>query len=214
MESLGLSGTYFSDQVAPEKHPKSKSKDELEDFCAFLGFKSEMCSTKNTNDTQCRDLLKIDVEKEMKDALKASASNTKISLNQKRKANKAAREKEKGKEWFNLPATEMTEEVKNDLKILQMRSALDPKHFYKKNDLKVLPRYFQVGKYLDSPLDYHQEKHLKKNKSKTIVEDLLKDAEFQKKIKRKYNEIAAKEKPYFRHRKNHDRKRGNERKKK
>lgn len=43
-----------------------------------------------------------------------------------------------------MPAPEVTEEVKNDLKILQMRAALDPKRFYKKNDLKVLPKYFQV----------------------------------------------------------------------
>lgn len=43
-----------------------------------------------------------------------------------------------------MPATEVTEEIQNDLKILQMRSVLDPKHFYKKNDLKVLPKYFQV----------------------------------------------------------------------
>lgn len=26
-----------------------------------------------------------------------------------------------------------------------MRSVLDPKHFYKKNDLDVLPKYFQVN---------------------------------------------------------------------
>lgn len=38
----------------------------------------------------------------------------------------------------------MTDEIKNDLAVLQMRSVLDPKHFYKKNDLKVPPKYFQV----------------------------------------------------------------------
>jgi Fcf2 pre-rRNA processing len=43
-----------------------------------------------------------------------------------------------------MPATEITEEVKRDLEVLQMRSVLDPKTFYKKNDLKVLPKYFQV----------------------------------------------------------------------
>jgi len=43
-----------------------------------------------------------------------------------------------------MPATELTDELKNDLEVLQMRSVLDPKHFYKKNDLKVLPKYFQV----------------------------------------------------------------------
>lgn len=55
------------------------------------------------------------------------------------------REKTKGKKWYGLPATEVTNEIKNDLEVLRMRSALDPKRFYKKNDLKVLPKYFQVS---------------------------------------------------------------------
>lgn len=56
---------------------------------------------------------------------------------------KKERERTK-KNWYGLPATEVTEELKQDLEVLQMRSVLDPKHFYKKNDLKVLPKYFQV----------------------------------------------------------------------
>lgn len=43
-----------------------------------------------------------------------------------------------------MKAPEMTEELKNDLKALQMRAAIDPKRFYKKNDRKGLPKYFQV----------------------------------------------------------------------
>lgn len=57
-------------------------------------------------------------------------------------------EKTKGDKWFNLPAPEMTEEKQRDLEIIQMRSILNPKQFYKKNDLKVLPKYFQVIKCL------------------------------------------------------------------
>lgn len=56
----------------------------------------------------------------------------------------AERDKTKGKDWYNLPATEVTEEIKNDLEVLRMRSALNPKHVYKKNDMKVIPKYFQV----------------------------------------------------------------------
>ena len=44
-----------------------------------------------------------------------------------------------------MKAPEMTEELKNDLNILQMRSALDPKHFYKRSEMKALPKYFEVG---------------------------------------------------------------------
>jgi len=55
------------------------------------------------------------------------------------------REKTKGDKWFNMPATEIPEERKHDLEVLRMRKALDPKRFYKANDLKTAPKYFQVG---------------------------------------------------------------------
>jgi len=44
-----------------------------------------------------------------------------------------------------MKAPEMTEELKNDLQILQMRSALDPKHFYKRSEMKTLPKYFEAS---------------------------------------------------------------------
>lgn len=43
-----------------------------------------------------------------------------------------------------MAAPEMTEEKKNDLMVLHMRKALDPKRFYKNNDTLSLPKYFQV----------------------------------------------------------------------
>lgn len=43
-----------------------------------------------------------------------------------------------------MPAPEMTTELKNDLKLLRMRNALDPSQHYKASDWKKLPRYFQV----------------------------------------------------------------------
>ncbi|GAB6031457.1 hypothetical protein CHUAL_009226 [Chamberlinius hualienensis] len=110
------------------------------------------------------------------------------SLRQKKKAKRIEREKTKGSRWFNLPKGEMTEEVKDDLSILQMRSTLDPKHFYKSNDLKVLPKYFQVGTVLDSPLDRYQSIP-KRQRKRTLVEELLADAEFKRYNKIKYSEI-------------------------
>ena len=54
------------------------------------------------------------------------------------------KDKSAGKNWFDMPAPEMTEELKRDLNILQMRNVLDPKRHYKKNNSKKLPKYFQV----------------------------------------------------------------------
>lgn len=46
--------------------------------------------------------------------------------------------------WFNLPRTQMTPEIEQDLKIIKMRNVLDRTRHYKKNDSQELPKYFQV----------------------------------------------------------------------
>ncbi len=63
----------------------------------------------------------------------------------------AERERTAGDGWFNLPATPITPELRSDLKVLRMRSAIDPQRHYKKADSKELPKFFQVQNYsLDS----------------------------------------------------------------
>jgi len=57
----------------------------------------------------------------------------------------AARQQSAGPKWFNLPATEITPEIEQDLKLLKLRNVLDRKRHYKKNDSKALPKYFQVS---------------------------------------------------------------------
>lgn len=54
------------------------------------------------------------------------------------------RAKSAGRNWFDMPAPEMTQELQRDLNILRMRHVLDPKRHYKKNSSKKLPKYFQV----------------------------------------------------------------------
>lgn len=90
-----------------------------------------------------------------------------------------------------MPATEVTEELRQDMEIIQMRSVLNPTHFYKKNDLKTLPKYFQVGTVLPSPLDKHRDRGERVSKKKSLVDELLEDAEFQRFNKRKYQEVMA-----------------------
>nr|CAG4645896.1 EOG090X0GO7 [Lynceus sp. MCZ IZ 141354] len=113
------------------------------------------------------------------------------SVRREKAQRKTDREKSKGKNWYDLPATELTEEKQRDLEILQMRSVLNPKQFYKKNDLKVLPKYFQIGKVLDSPADFYHSRVPIKERKKTLVEELMADAEFQQYNKRKYADIIT-----------------------
>jgi len=113
----------------------------------------------------------------------------KIGKRKLKKIKKKEREKTKGDAWFNLPALEMTEERKKDLELLQMRGALDPKHFYKKNDWKALPKYYQIGTVVDSPTNFYTDRIPTKERKGTLVDELLADAEFKKYNKRKYTEI-------------------------
>ncbi|KAF3422281.1 hypothetical protein E2986_09487 [Frieseomelitta varia] len=108
--------------------------------------------------------------------------------------NRKERAKTKGKDWYNLPAPELTPEVRHDLQIIRMRSVLDPKRFYKKNDLKTIPKYFQIGKVMDSHLDYYSGRLTKKERKNTIVDELMADAQFSKYNKRKYKEIIDEKK--------------------
>ncbi|KAL6264191.1 hypothetical protein P5V15_004272 [Pogonomyrmex californicus] len=91
--------------------------------------------------------------------------------------------------WFNMRAPEITPEIKHNLEVIRMRSTLDPKHFYKKNDMEALPKYFHVGKVIDSPIDFYSSRLTKKEHKKTIIDELMADAAFTKYNKRKYKEI-------------------------
>lgn len=107
------------------------------------------------------------------------------------------REKRKqgtGTGWFNMRAPQITPEIKHNLEVLRMRSALDPKHFYKKNDMTTLPKHFHIGKVIDSPMYFYSSRLTKKECKKTIVDELMADANFKKYNKRKYKEIVEEKK--------------------
>ncbi|XP_073821879.1 uncharacterized protein [Musca autumnalis] len=184
----------MSDEAArKKKEPKPKLKKMLDidhsDFNEFTGKRDES------------QIFKTDVQKELNKSdmvpnLEQLKELPSISEKKQRILNRIERSKTKGKKWFNMPATELTEEIQNDLKILQMRSVLDPKHFYKKNDLKVLPKYFQIGTVQHSALDYYSERDVRKNKKHTLVDELLADTEAQKYIKRKNKEIVMMKQKY------------------
>ncbi|CAH4035076.1 unnamed protein product [Pieris brassicae] len=138
----------------------------------------------------------VDVDKEMKNSVLKPGIEKELALPQYnisdkklRKLRKEERMKTKGPGWFDMSAPEITPELESDLKLLKMRSVLDPKRFYKKNDMQVLPKYFQVGQIMDSALDHVNERLTKKQRKRTMVDELLADAELQKYNKKKYKEI-------------------------
>jgi len=55
-----------------------------------------------------------------------------------------------GSDWYNLPKTNLTPELKRDLQLLRMRSVLDPKRHYKKEGSKPqIPEFSQVGTIIE-----------------------------------------------------------------
>lgn len=95
-----------------------------------------------------------------------------------------------GPGWFDMKAGEMTEEAKRDLRVLQMRNALDKKHFYKKTE--PVSKFFQIGTVLDSATDFYSSRIPKKQREATVFDTLIKDTEKLKYLKKKFLEIQTK----------------------
>ncbi|XP_004689579.1 PREDICTED: deoxynucleotidyltransferase terminal-interacting protein 2 [Condylura cristata] len=110
---------------------------------------------------------------------------------QLQKKRRKERQKTAGDGWFGMKAPELTDELKNDLKALKMRASMDPKRFYKKNDRDGFPKYFQIGTIVDNPADFYHSRIPKKQRKRTIVDELLADSEFRRYNRRKYSEIMA-----------------------
>ncbi|XP_027352616.1 rRNA-processing protein fcf2-like [Abrus precatorius] len=123
-----------------------------------------------------------------------------VPPNDPRKLNKLLRKQVKdtaGKNWFNMPAQTVTPELEKDLKLLKLRAALDPKRHYKKGDSKskTLPKYFQVGTVVDSPLDFFSGRLTKKERKATLADELLSDQNLAAYRKRKVQEIEEQNRP-------------------
>jgi len=119
-----------------------------------------------------------------------------VSKAEMKRRRKAEKEKTKGRGWFDLPATELTEERRRDLEVMQLRDVLDPKRRYRSDDRTVLPKYFQVGTVIEHAADFYSSRVPRKERKQTIVDELLADAEFQKRSKRKYAEIVQQKTRY------------------
>ena len=59
-----------------------------------------------------------------------------------KKQRQKEREATAGKGWGYMSKQELTEEVKRDLRTIQLRNLIYPNKFYKSNDSKKLPQYF------------------------------------------------------------------------
>ena len=104
-------------------------------------------------------------------------------------------EKEKaraGDQWFNLPRTDLTPELKRDLQLLRMRSVLDPKRHYKKDNANgQAPGFSQVGTLIEGPTEYFSARIPYTERKRTLLEEVLVGEASTGRFKRKYNNVQA-----------------------
>ncbi|KAJ1666313.1 rrna-processing protein fcf2 [Coemansia sp. RSA 1813] len=100
-----------------------------------------------------------------------------------------------GKRWFGMKAPVMTQELKNDLRVLQLRNVLDPKQFYKKGTVgKEAPKYFEMGTIIEGPTEFYSSRLTKKERRGNLVDELLADKQTRDYFKRKVSEIHTQNK--------------------
>ncbi|KAJ6264807.1 hypothetical protein Dda_0959 [Drechslerella dactyloides] len=108
-------------------------------------------------------------------------------------ANKEKKDKTAGPAWYNMPATELTPQIKRDLQMIKLRNVLDPHKHFKGDDWKgKLPKYFQMGTLIEGPTEYYSARLNNKDRQKSMVDEVLANRGSKDRFKRKYAEIQAK----------------------
>ena len=94
-----------------------------------------------------------------------------------------------GKQWFELPETAVTEEVKRDLRTLRLRSAFDPKIFYKKFDSTKFPKYFHFGTVIEGPTEFYSGRLTKGKRRCSLTDEILADSHIAQSRKNRYAKL-------------------------
>jgi hypothetical protein len=96
-----------------------------------------------------------------------------------------------GPKWFDLPAPELTDKVKQDLQVLKSRGILDPKRHYKKEDKRAaaFPKFFQFGTIVNNAADFYSGRLTRKEQKAGIVEEVLADKDTKGYLKKKFLQI-------------------------
>lgn len=112
---------------------------------------------------------------------------TKMERTQNRK--KKSNPDTAGPAWFNMPAAVRTPELEKDIKLLAMRSAIDPKQHYKRGEKILQGKYFQVGTVTADPTGHYSGRLTRRQRGQTILETLMKDTERQQYFKKKFSSL-------------------------
>ncbi|KDD76041.1 hypothetical protein H632_c383p0, partial [Helicosporidium sp. ATCC 50920] len=112
------------------------------------------------------------------------------------RAERSTRPDTAGAAWFNLPATPLTDEVKRDLKVLQLRSAFQGNRFYKKADSTKFPKHFQIGTVVEGKAEWYSSRIARKDRRGTLAEEILSDPYLAADRQRRYDKLQAERKQW------------------
>ncbi|KAI5790201.1 Fcf2 pre-rRNA processing-domain-containing protein [Geopyxis carbonaria] len=106
----------------------------------------------------------------------------------KNKKSKDAVAANAGPKWFDLPRTDPSPAVRRDMQLIKARNVLDAHRHYRK-DTSALPEFSQVGTIIEGKAEFHSARINRKDRKKTIVDEILADGTNRDRFKRKYDEL-------------------------
>ncbi|KAJ7784669.1 Fcf2 pre-rRNA processing-domain-containing protein [Mycena metata] len=114
---------------------------------------------------------------------------------------KALKNQTAGPDWFDLPAPAEADlpRMYREVEALRLRNHLDPKRFYRKDEgegkgIKGLPKHFAIGKIITSTTPFgtpSSDNLTRANRKRTLVDELVDDAEAKRYAKRKFEDLQA-----------------------
>ena len=81
--------------------------------------------------------------------------------------------------------------MKDAVRAIQLRSFVNPKKFFKKNELTKFPKFFQVGTVVSGPTDGKDMRLTKTERKQNVVDELLEEDEALAYSKGKFKAIQA-----------------------
>ncbi|RMD41475.1 hypothetical protein DV735_g3669, partial [Chaetothyriales sp. CBS 134920] len=124
------------------------------------------------------------------DAVKLADNLRPVERKQKQKKEEPS---DAGPDFFHMPKTILSDSLKRDFSLLQLRSVLDPHRHYKKTNSKKskIPQFSQTGTVIEGPTEFFSARINRKDRSKNFVEEALSTERDTGRFKRKYDELQV-----------------------
>lgn len=80
-----------------------------------------------------------------------------------------------GDGWLGMRPSPMTHSLRTDLALIRNRNCLDPKRFYKSNDVQIGERMVQVGNVIEGASEFYSSRLIKRQRRSNLTEEVLAD---------------------------------------